>query len=51
MFACPATTLVAEAGDRAKGLDLLTPVHRGLETLMLVLAVLWGLIPAFCCRR
>ncbi len=34
-----------------KVLSLLTPVHRGLETLMLVLAVLLGLIPAFCCRR
>lgn len=34
-----------------KVLSLLTPVHRGLETLMLVLAVLLGLIPVFCCRR
>lgn len=34
-----------------KVLSLLAPVHRGLETLMLVLAVLLGLIPAFCCRR
>ncbi len=51
MICLPATTLVAEAGDRAKGSEPADAVHRGLETLMLVLAVLLGAYPVFCCRR
>ncbi len=51
MICLPCNNVVAEAGDRAKGLEPADARSSGLETLMLVLAVLLGAYTGFLCRR